>query len=88
MHSSSSPDSRSQRARCVLCMNTRRHDHGKIKSDKMTNGSHVDARGNIVLIVFKITIIFGGLGSGSWRRGAGWRGEGGGGGVLKVRLGP
>lgn len=49
----------------------------------MMNGFHVNARGNIVLIVFKITIIFGGLGVGV--------GEGGGvagGGVLKVRLGP
>lgn len=45
----------------------------------MTNGFYVNAQGNIVLIVFKITITLGGLGVGV---------EGGGGGVLKVRLGP
>lgn len=74
------PQIRVHSACCVLCI--KRHDHGNIKSDKMTNGSHVNARGNIVLIVFKITIIFGGLGVGV---GEGGRG---GGGVLKVRLGP
>lgn len=46
-----------------------------IQPDKMTNDSYVNARGNILLIAFKITIILGapGVGGGWW--------------VLKVRLG-
>lgn len=63
-------------AYCVFCIKRAVTITGKIKSDKMTNGFHVNARGNVVLIVFKITIIFGGLGVG-----VGEGGRGGGGGV-------
>lgn len=40
----------------------------------MTNGFYVNAQGNIVLIVFKITITLGGLGLGVE---GGWGGGGG-----------